>query len=64
MKIEKFERDEENKVWAFEGDKKVLLDDQFIVEVKPQVGDEINVDNEPDPIIETVVESIIDPVIE
>jgi hypothetical protein len=44
MKIEKCERDELNRVWAFEGDIKVLLTEEFIVAHKPQVGDDIEID--------------------
>ena len=44
MKIEKFERDELNQVWAFEGETKVLLTEEFIVAHKPQVGDDIESD--------------------
>ena len=42
MKIEDFERDIENKIWAFEGEVKVLLNEAFIALHKPQVGDEID----------------------
>ena len=41
MKIDKFERDELNQIWAFEGEVKVLLTEEFIVTHKPQVGDDI-----------------------
>ena len=42
MKIEAFERDAENKIWAVEGEVKVLLNEAFITLHKPQVGDEID----------------------
>lgn len=45
MKIEAFERDIENKIWAVEGEVKVLLHEAFISFHKPQVGDEIDENN-------------------
>ena len=42
MKIEAFERDIENKIWAVEGEVKVLLNEAFVALHKPQVGDEID----------------------
>ena len=45
MIIEAFERDIENKIWAIEGEVKVLLHEAFIALHKPQVGDEIDHEN-------------------
>jgi len=42
MIIEALERDIENKIWAVEGEVKVLLHEAFIALHKPQVGDEID----------------------
>ena len=45
MIIEEFIRDVENKIWAVEGEVKVLLHDAFIALHKPQIGDEIDHEN-------------------
>ena len=45
MKIEAFERDSENKIWAVEGKVKVFLHEAFIALHKPQVDDEIDENN-------------------
>jgi hypothetical protein len=45
MKIEAFERDIENKIWAIEGEVKVLLNEAFVAHHKPQIGDEIDENN-------------------
>ena len=45
MIIEEFIRDAENKIWAVEGEVKVLLHDAFIALHKPQVGDEVDHEN-------------------
>ena len=42
MKIEAFQRDFDNQIWAVEGEVKVLLSEAFISLHKPQVGDEID----------------------
>ena len=42
MKIENFERDIDNQIWAVEGEVKVLLSEAFVSLHKPQVGDEID----------------------
>jgi hypothetical protein len=45
MKIEAFERDAENKIYAIEGEVKVFLNEAFVAHHKPQVDDEIDENN-------------------
>lgn len=45
MKIQSFERDAENQIWAVEKKVKVLLNEAFIALHKPQIGDEIDENN-------------------
>ena len=52
MKIEAFERDIENKIWAVEGEVKVLLSEAFVSLHKPQVGDEIDENSIEPPVTE------------
>ena len=41
MKIDSFERDENNAVWVVCGNDKVQLSAEYIEKYKPQIGDEL-----------------------